>query len=134
MSESLTETRPWRPSPPVTLPVSEYSVARGSALLFGAQVIGNLGFFAAVFVLARGLDPAGRGSVAFVIVTAMIAARVGGVGVRDATTVFAAQRPTARPVLLSNLVLSGLVLGALTAGLVCGGLALLGGARPAGIG
>src|SRR5438093_526263 len=90
--------------PPVT-------VRRGGPpLLFGAQVIGNLGFFAAVFVLARGLDPAGRGSVAFVIVTAMIEARVGGVGLRDATTVFAAQRPTARPVLLSNLVLSGLVL------------------------
>ena len=44
-------------------------MAQGSAVLFAAQVIGNAGFFAAVLILARGLGPAGRGAVAFFIVT-----------------------------------------------------------------
>ena len=64
-------------------------MAQGSAVLFAAQVIGNAGFFAAVLILARGLGPAGRGAVAFFIVTTMVTARAAGIGVREATTVFA---------------------------------------------
>ena len=109
-------------------------LARSSALLFAAQVIGNAGYFAAVLLLARGLGPAGRGAIAFFIVTAMVAARACGLGVREATTVFAAQRPQLRPVLLTNLVLAGIVSGLAAATVVCTGLVLLSSVRPAGIG
>jgi O-antigen/teichoic acid export membrane protein len=110
------------------------TVARGSALLFASQVIGNAGFFAAVLILARGLGPAGRGAVAFFIVTAMVAARAVGLGVREATTVFAAQRPDRRPSLLSNLLLASVVTGAAGAAIVCAALTLFPGIRPARIG
>jgi len=109
-------------------------VAQGSAVLFAAQVIGNAGFFAAVLILARGLGPAGRGAVAFFIVTTMVTARAAGIGVREATTVFAARDPLKRPVLLSNLALASVASGALGGVLVSGALALLAGVRPAGIG
>jgi O-antigen/teichoic acid export membrane protein len=109
------------------------SVARGSALLLSARITGNAGFFVAVLLLARALGPTGRGTIAFVLVTAMVLGRVVTLGVAEATTVFAARRPARRPVLLSNLLLvavAGACLGAL---LVCGALLLLPGARPAGI-
>lgn len=81
------------------------SVAAGSALLFAAQVAGNLGYFAAVLLLARGLTPAERGTVAFLTITALVVSRVVRVGVADATAVFVAQRPASRPALFSNLLL-----------------------------
>jgi O-antigen/teichoic acid export membrane protein len=109
-------------------------VARGSAVLFAAQVVGNAGFFAAVLMLARGLGPSGRGAVAFFVVTAMVAARASGLGVREATTVLAAQRPQERPVLLTNVALAGVASGLGAGAVVCGGLVLLAGVRPAGIG
>ena len=109
-------------------------MAQGSAVLFAAQVIGNAGFFAAVLILARGLGPAGRGAVAFFIVTTMVTARAAGIGVREATTVFAARDPLKRPVLLSNLALASVASGALGGVLVSGALALLAGVRPAGSG
>src|SRR5438067_7135762 len=110
------------------------TVARGSAVLFASQVVGNAGFFAAVLILARGLRPAGRGAVAFFIVTAMVAARAAGLGVREATTVFAAQRPEQRGALLSNLMLASLATGAAAAVVVCVTLAAFPGIRPARIG
>jgi O-antigen/teichoic acid export membrane protein len=110
------------------------TVARGSAALFGAQVIGNAGFLVAILILARGLGPAGRGAVAFFVVTAMVTARSAGLGVREATTVFASRRPRQRPTLLTNLVLASFVSGLAGAALVCGTLASLGHDRPAGIG
>ena len=110
------------------------TVARGSAVLFASQVIGNAGFFAAVLILARGLGPTGRGAVAFFIVTAMVTARAAGLGVREATTVFAAQRTEERPALLSNLVLASLLTGTAGAAIVCAALALLPGIRPGRIG
>lgn len=110
------------------------ALARSSAVLFAAQVAGNAGYFAAVLLLARGLGPAGRGAIAFFIVTAMVAARACGLGVREATTVFAAQRPRLRPALLSNLMLAGITSGLAAAAVVCAGLVLLSSVRPAGIG
>jgi O-antigen/teichoic acid export membrane protein len=114
--------------------VDSRALAGGSAYLFGAQLVGNTGFFVAVLVLARALEPAGRGTVAFLIVTAMVAARASGIGVREAVVVYAARRPAERPTLLSNLVVAAFATGTIAAGLVCGGLTLLGGLRPAGIG
>lgn len=110
------------------------SVAGGSALLFAGQVAGNAGFFVAVLVLARALGPAGRGTTAFVTVTALVLARVARLGVHEATTVFAAQRPRSRSVLLSNVVLISAVAALVGAGVVCGVLLLAEQARPAGVG
>ena len=56
-------------------------------------------------MLARSLGPSGRGTIAFITVTALVIARVAGLGVGEATTVYAARRSEARDVLLSNLVL-----------------------------
>jgi O-antigen/teichoic acid export membrane protein len=112
----------------------DQSVATGSAWLFWAQVVGNAGFFAAVLVLARGLEPAGRGAVAFVTVTALISARVTRLGVTEATEVFVAQRPGRRPVLLSNLLAFSAVSATVAAVVVCGVLLALGDARPDGVG
>ena len=105
----------------------------GSALLFWAKVAGNGGYFVAVLVVARGLGPAGRGTVAFITVTALVVAHVAGLGVGEATTVLAARRPQWRPVLLSNVLLFFLGSGLLAAGLAFGGL-LLSDLGPAGVG
>jgi O-antigen/teichoic acid export membrane protein len=79
------------------------SVARGSILFLGSSVVGAGGFFVASVLLARLLGPSGRGTVAFMTVTALLTARVVKFGVGQATVVMAAQRPQARAKLLSNL-------------------------------
>jgi O-antigen/teichoic acid export membrane protein len=114
--------------------LSSDSVARGSALLFWAKVAGNAGFFVAVLMLAHGLGPSGRGTIAFITVTALVVARVSGFGVGEATTVYAAREPEGRDVLLSNLVLFMLASSLIAAGLACAALQLLGDERPAGVG
>jgi O-antigen/teichoic acid export membrane protein len=103
-------------------------------MLFWARAAGNAGFFAAVLILARSLGPTGRGTIAFITVSALVLARVAGFGIGEATTVLAARRVEARGALLSNLILfmvsSGLLLGGL--GLVS--LLSLADERPAGVG
>jgi O-antigen/teichoic acid export membrane protein len=80
-----------------SVPPSELDpTAVRSAQLFAAKVVGNLGYFAAVLLLARGLGPEGRGQIAFLIVSSLILARLAAFGVVDATTIFAARRPAAR--------------------------------------
>jgi O-antigen/teichoic acid export membrane protein len=95
------------------------SLASGSARLFAAQVAGHAGFFVAVLVMTRSLDPTDRGRVAFIVVSALIAARVALLGLADASMVFASARRDSRPQLLSNVVLattaSSLVVAAATA-------------------
>ena len=109
--------------------------ARGSALLFWAQLAGNSGLFVALVVVTRALGPSGRGTIAFITVAAILLARVARLGVSEATTVFTAQRPAARPALLTNLVLSVGTSAAVGACLVCGVLALMpASVRPSGIG
>jgi O-antigen/teichoic acid export membrane protein len=109
-------------------------VAGGSALLFWAKIAGNAGFFVAVLILARQLGPSGRGTIAFITVTALVAARLAGLGIQEATSVFVAKRPEARSALLANVVafMSGSTL--LAAGLACAALVALGDSRPAGLG
>jgi O-antigen/teichoic acid export membrane protein len=109
-------------------------VAGGSALLFWSKVAGNAGFFVAVLILARALGPTGRGTIAFITVTALVAARLAGLGVGEATAVFAAQRPEARGALLANVVVFALGGALVAAGVACGALVLLSGERPGGIG
>jgi O-antigen/teichoic acid export membrane protein len=110
------------------------SIARGSAPLFWAQVIGNAGLLVAVVPIARELGPTGRGTVAFITVTAIIAATVARLGVTEATTVFSARRPALRPSLLSNLLLSVTVAAVVAAAVVCGSLEAVPALRPPGIG
>jgi O-antigen/teichoic acid export membrane protein len=109
-------------------------VARGSALLFWSKVAGNAGFFAAVLILARALGPTGRGTIAFITVTALVAARVASLGMGEATTVFVARRPEARGALLANAVAFMFSTGLLAAAVACGALVALGDNRPAGVG
>ena len=85
-------------------------------------------------MLARGLGPSGRGTIAFITVTALVLARVAGLGVGEATTVYAARRSDRRGALLSNVVLFMLASSLLAAGLACAALGLLGDDRPVGIG
>lgn len=112
----------------------DHSVAGGSAWLFWAQVVGNAGFFAAVLVLARALPPEGRGAVAFITVTALVAARVSRLGVNEATEVFVAQRLDYRRVLLTNLLVFSVAASVAGAGVVCGVLLAVGNSRPEAIG
>jgi O-antigen/teichoic acid export membrane protein len=109
-------------------------VAGGSALLFWSKLAGNAGFFVAVLMLARALGPTGRGTIAFITVTALVAARLAGFGIHEATSVFVARRPEARGALLANVVTFAAGSGLLAAGLACGALVVLGDARPAGLG
>lgn len=103
-------------------------------MLFWARAAGNAGFFAAVLILARSLGPSGRGTIAFITVSALVIARLAGFGMGEATTVLAARRVEARGALLSNLIVfmltSALVVGALGFAL----LLSLAGERPAGVG
>lgn len=109
-------------------------VAGGSALLFWSKVVGNAGFFVAVLMLARGLGPSGRGTIAFITVAALVAARFASLGIGEATAVFAARRPEARGALLTNAVTFLLAGAAVAAAVVCGALIVLGDSAPAGIG
>jgi O-antigen/teichoic acid export membrane protein len=108
-------------------------LAAGSANLFWAKIGGNGGYFVAVLLVARGLGPAGRGTVAFITVTALVVAHVSGLGVGEATTVLSARHPSRRPVLLANAL--GFFLGS---GMTAATLAFLGlalsGIQPAGVG
>jgi O-antigen/teichoic acid export membrane protein len=114
-------------------PKAPVSVAQGSVLLFASSIVRAAGFFVAALLLARGLGPAGRGSVAFVTVTALLMGRIAKIGVGEATTVFAAQRPGLRARLLSNLIVFSL-LASLALGLVVVGSLYLIEAEPAGNG
>jgi O-antigen/teichoic acid export membrane protein len=109
-------------------------VAGGSALLFWSKIAGNAGFFAAVLILARALGPTGRGTIAFITVIALVAARLAGLGMGEATAVFVARRPEFRGALLANAVVFMLSSALLAAAVACGALVVLGGDRPAGIG
>jgi O-antigen/teichoic acid export membrane protein len=108
------------------------SVAHGSVLFFASNLVGAAGFFVAALLLARALGPSGRGSVAFITVTALVVARVVKIGLGQATSVLAAQRPEVRPMLLSNLLAFSLAMSLVGGALVGGGLYLFE-AEPAGI-
>jgi O-antigen/teichoic acid export membrane protein len=106
------------------------SIAASSGLLLAGRVAGNAGLFVAVLLLARGLGPSGRGTIAFLTVTAMVIAKVTDVGMTSAALVWAAQRLPLRPVLLTNLI-GFTAMSSLAGGLlVFGGLIAVGDARP----
>src|SRR5688500_4013879 len=105
-------------------------VASGSARLFWAQVVGNAGVLVAMLLIARALGPSGRGTIAFITVTSMLLAWFSRLGVTEATVVFAAQRPSARPVLLTNILVFAATAGSVAAAIVCGVLVLAPSAAP----
>jgi O-antigen/teichoic acid export membrane protein len=118
----------------VSSPPPNDPAARASALFFWAQIVGNAGLFLGLLLVTRALGPTGRGTVAFITVTALVTAWIARLGVTEATIVFAAQRPSARPVLLSNILIFATGAALVGAALVCGSLLLLPGARPPGVG
>ena len=119
---------------PASRAASAATVATGSARLVWAQVVGNAGLFVGLLLIARALGPSGRGTVAFIAVTSMLLAWIARFGVGEATVVFAAQRPHARPVLLSNILMFAAIAGSISAALVCGALVLAPSVRPPGLG
>jgi O-antigen/teichoic acid export membrane protein len=119
---------------PVSDAASAGTVAAGSARLFWAQVVGNTGLLIAMLLIARALGPSGRGTIAFITVTSMLLAWIARLGVSEATVVFAAQRPRARPVLLTNILLFAATAGAFGAALACAALVLAPSVRPGGLG
>jgi O-antigen/teichoic acid export membrane protein len=76
-----------------------------SALLFTGNVAGNVGFFVAALMMARWLTVGGRGTVAFVSLTALLLGRVTRLGVLEATSVLAASHIELRRSLFTNLLL-----------------------------
>ena len=110
------------------------SVAGNTARVLGAQLAGNAGYFVSVLLLARGLVPADRGSVAFVTVCALIIANLANLGTVEATKVFAAKRPADRPRLLTNALLTSLGGALAGGGITAAALILLPEVRPEGVG
>jgi O-antigen/teichoic acid export membrane protein len=120
---------------PVTTPAAETGTLAGdTARVLGAQIAGNAGYFVSVLLLARGLAPADRGSVAFITVCALIIANLANLGTVEATKVFAAKRPGDRPSLLANTILASCVGALAGGGITALALWLLPGVRPAGVG
>jgi len=76
----------------------------GSALMLWAQIASASGLFVAVLLLARGLGPEGRGTMAFISVAALVIGRVARIGVGEAVAILAAQRKSERAALLAALV------------------------------
>src|ERR1043166_1889593 len=107
------------------------SSTRGPALLFWAQVVGNAGLFVGMLLVTRALGPSGRGTVAFLTVTALITAWIARLGVTEATVVFTARRPGERSVLLANSLSFSALAGLAAAAVACGPLWLAPAARPA---
>ena len=108
--------------------------SRGPALLFWAQIVGNSGLFVGLLLVTRALGPSGRGSVAFLTVTALVTAWIARLGVTEATVVFAARRPQQRSALLTNSLSFSTLMGLVGAVVVCGTLWLVPAARPNGVG
>jgi O-antigen/teichoic acid export membrane protein len=110
------------------------SLAGNSLRVLIGQVAANAGYFVAVLLLAHGLRPTQRGTVAFVTVAALITGTVATLGAGDAVRVLAAARPQARPRLLTNLAILTLVASVTAACAAVAALALVPGARPHGVG
>jgi len=91
---------------------ADASLARGSAVLFGTQVVANLGFFIAVLILARGLAPADRGTIAFITLSMLVIAKIARLGLPEASSLFAVRTPARAATLVTNLGLATLSLGA----------------------
>jgi O-antigen/teichoic acid export membrane protein len=113
---------------------SESASGRGPAFLFWAQIVGNSGLFVGLLLVTRALGPSGRGTVAFLTVTALVTAWIARLGVTEATVVFAARSPELRPTLLANSLAFSTCAGIAGAAVVCGTLLAVPALRPQGVG
>src|SRR5438046_5923643 len=116
-------------------PIGDHAPSvRGPVFLFWAQIVGNSGLFVGLLLVTRALGPSGRGTVAFLTVTALVTAWIARLGVTEATVVFAARSPELRPTLLSNSLAFSTCAGIAGAALVCGTLLAVPALRPQGVG
>jgi O-antigen/teichoic acid export membrane protein len=99
-----------------------------------SQVIGNAGYFVAMLLVARGLGPTGRGTVAFITVTALVTSQLANLGVTEATRVMTASASSPRPVLLANIALAAPASAAVAGSCIAALLDLVPGVQPAGTG
>ncbi len=67
------------------------SIVHGSLRLLVSRALASGAMFVAVLLLARALQPAGRGAVAFVMMAGLVLAGISRFGVDEATIVFAAR-------------------------------------------
>jgi O-antigen/teichoic acid export membrane protein len=100
------------------------SLAAGSAWLLVTQGIANAGFFLTVLLLARGLDPAERGTTAFLTLSML--------GIPEATAVRLARDRSGQATLVANLVISATVAG-LAFSVAAASIIAATGSSPAGI-
>lgn len=112
---------------------SSPSLTQGSILFFLAQVVGNAAYFLTVLILARGLGPASRGVLAFIIVCALITPRIANLGHVNATGLYAAQQPERRRVIFGNALAWAVASALAGAAVICAALVALADVRPAGI-
>ncbi|MFN8223541.1 MAG: oligosaccharide flippase family protein [Gaiellales bacterium] len=113
-------TEPPAPEPPAR------SLASATGILFVSRLVANAGYFVAVWILARSLGPEGRGAVAFVTVSALVASAIAAFGVPSAITVLAQRDPDRRAALLSGAVTFTLVVGLVVGASAFGGMVALG--------
>jgi len=109
------------------------SIVHGSLRLLVSRALASGAMFVAVLLLARALQPAGRGAVAFVMMAGLVLAGISRFGVDEATIVFAARMRRERSQLLTNLTLFTLATSLILAGLTALVLWLAPGVRPAGV-
>jgi O-antigen/teichoic acid export membrane protein len=109
------------------------SIVHGSLRLLVSRALASAAMFVAVLLLARALQPAGRGAVAFVMMAGLVLAGVSRFGVDEATIVFAARMRRERAHLLTNLTLFTFMTSLLLAGLTVLVLWLTPSVRPAGV-
>jgi O-antigen/teichoic acid export membrane protein len=102
-------------------PAPKTSFLRAAMLNYGTQLASSVLSLGNVLVVARALDPSGRGQVAFLTTVALLTSGLVALGLPAATSNMAGRRPELTRGLATNAVLSGIVLG--TAGI--GAVALL---------
>jgi O-antigen/teichoic acid export membrane protein len=111
--------------------VREGGVARASLFVLLGKLGGNLGLFAGALVLARALNPADRGGIAFITTTALVFGVISAAGLREASTVFLARESERRAQLIGNSLSFGTFFALVAAVVVCGVLALVPQLHPA---
>ena len=78
------------------LPQTPSRLAATSALYMVSYAFGNIGYFAAVLLLAHWFVPSDRAFIAFATISVLMLARMSRLGMPEATSVFTASEPDTR--------------------------------------
>jgi CelD/BcsL family acetyltransferase involved in cellulose biosynthesis/O-antigen/teichoic acid export membrane protein len=97
-----------------------------------SYTVGNIGYFAAVLLLAHWFATSDRAFIAFSTLSVLMLARMARLGMPEATSVYSASEPHTRRSLLGNQ-LSFMLVSASAAGSIFAGALALSGSHPAGI-